>query len=117
MASRWTRIRPTGWRGLRGVRGLYAIYVKRRLRYIGQSKDLAARLWVQLRTDPCYDCQVYVAPLGERFWVKDVRVKWRAERRPGERLMAEERLIDRLTPPDNTRVGRTHKKGVVHGSN
>lgn len=97
----WQWIDPFAATSAPHVPGVYAIYLDGKLSYIGQSKDLSARLaGYRLRAQyNRFSRRVEAVTPWGRF--STIAVKVRASRRFGDWLMIERRLISRLRPPMN----------------
>lgn len=93
--------------------GVYVVYAidngDRTLIYVGSSDNLRVRwddyvrplkLWRQF-ADPVKHKSIFFKTSRRQGYFDDIVVKMRFSRRPGEHLMAEYRLINRVKPPWN----------------
>lgn len=100
MRRRWRMYQPWHLEHLPQQHGCYVIYVGGLVQYVGQSENLRARLKSHLT-------HVKGSYLTETPWgtLPNVIVKIRRDLRYGERLMREARLIRKIQPPMNARIG------------
>lgn len=103
--SNWRRSGGVEWwrnNPLPNSAGVYAIYLNRKLVYIGSSANLRRRL-NQHNIVP--SSPGYVRTNWGRLKVSLVHFKWKVTRRYGEHLMLEVRLIRRIRPQFNRQFG------------
>lgn len=97
MRRRWRLYDVVRLRELPRMAGTYVVLAEGKVAYVGQSIDVGERLVVG------HKITLTVGGAWETPWgrLRDVVVKVRYDRRFGERLMREARLIRRLKPPGN----------------
>jgi hypothetical protein len=103
--SKYERWMAAGWEGtqpsLPNYSGVYAIYAFGELRYIGSATNIKRRV----ATGHCLKRSTNGVDYFTRWGVlQDVKVKFLQCKKPGEWLMIEYRLIERLRPKYNQKM-------------